>query len=320
MPPDAQRKIGVYCLANDHVLEWFQAFVRSLRIHDPDLPLTVIPYDDSVAKLKELQAQFNFSLMGKPACQRFDAIADRVAGQKIAGGTFRKLCCFFGEYESFVFLDSDVVVTTPLEPFLRAFESMECDLVYFDSDITMSYTPEFGRKMASEYGSPGFTTGSWIARRSSVTEGEILEAVERGEKIRDGFSIWGEQPFFNYLFDVTRRRRVPAWTILAALTREPSGRIIRHHRARDQYFDHNDRLIPFIHWAGCEWPTMFCPEIFLRYRTMGMDWPERTVYRMNFYCRRCRRQLKEVMQASGWLARRGEQPPKDDSRPEAAPK
>jgi hypothetical protein len=306
----ANHKIGVYCLANDEVLEWFQAFVRSLRKHDPALPLTVIPYNNSIAQLKALQKQFNFTLMDEALYTKFDAVAGRVAGQKIAGGTFRKLSCFFGEYDTFLFLDSDIVVTSRMEPLLKNFETTTGDLLYFDSDITMAYTPEFGRRMAAEYGSPGFTSGSWIARRDSITEAEILAAVESGEKIRDGFSIWGEQPFFNYLFDVTRRRKLPAWTLDPSLVHEPSARDIRHDSQHDAYFDSRGRKIPFIHWAGCEWPTMFHPEIFLRHRTLGMSGGERAGYILNFCYRRLRRNLRNALEKSrwlaGWMARRDE--------------
>jgi lipopolysaccharide biosynthesis glycosyltransferase len=161
-PPSAPlpKRHGVYCLANDAALEWFEAFVRSFRKHNPDLPLTVIPYDTSMARLKALRARFQFEVMEESEASRFDAIAHRVAGQRIAGGTFRKLCTFFGEYETFLFLDSDIVVTQPLEPFFDAFEKAEADFIYFDTDMTMVYTPDFARKMMTEFGSTGFNSGA----------------------------------------------------------------------------------------------------------------------------------------------------------------
>src|SRR5579864_6435853 len=174
-------KTGVYCLANDAALEWFQGLVRSLRKHDPDLPLTVIPYNTSVTRLKALQSQFNFKLMPEAEAARFDGIAHRVAGQRIPGGTFRKLCTFFGEYETFLFLDSDIVVTNSLKPFFTAFEKAATDFVYFDTDMTMVYTPDFAPKMVAEFGSAGFNSGAFMARRGCFSEAEILAVVESGE-------------------------------------------------------------------------------------------------------------------------------------------
>src|SRR6516162_9853388 len=84
-------KWGVYCLANDEALEWFHAFVRSLRKYHPTLPLTVIPYNANTQKLRMLENLFSFTLMEESKASRFDQIANRVAGQNIPGGTFRKL-------------------------------------------------------------------------------------------------------------------------------------------------------------------------------------------------------------------------------------
>jgi hypothetical protein len=306
-----RNQIGVYCLANDGVFEWFQAFVRSLRKFNPTLPLTVIPYNSSVARLKALQPQFNFSVMEESVANRFDGIAHRVAGQRLPGGTFRKLCCFFGGYETFIFLDSDIVVTSKLEPLLRKFETASGDFVYFDADIAMVYKTEFARQMVAEYGSAGFTSGSWMARRGSITESEIMTAVESGEKIRDEFSIWGEQPFFNYLFDVSRRVRLPIGALTPEISNIPwPNSIFRHDAVNDVYFDGARRPIPLLHWPGCEWPTMYRADVFLRYRTLGMNSGERWCYTLNFYYRRFRANLKERMKKSrwftDWVARRDE--------------
>ncbi len=249
--------------------------------------------------------------MPEAEAARFDGIAHRVAGQRIAGGTFRKLCTFFGEYETFLFLDSDIVVTQSLKPFFAAFEKSATDFVYFDTDMTMVYTPDFAAKMIAEFGSAGFNSGAFLARRGCFTEAEILTAVESGEKIRDHFSIWGEQPFLNYLVDTTRRRQLPAAELVPGTTDKPWARMpFRHEDHRDLYLDAAGRGMPFIHWPGCEWPTMFRPEVFLRHRTLGMNGWERLAYRVNFYYRRFRANLKQALKCNpllaGWVKRRDE--------------
>jgi hypothetical protein len=302
---------GVYCLANDEALEWFQALVRSFRKYNPTLPLTVIPYNSSLARLKTLQEEFQFSIMEPAAYTRFDAIADRVAGQHLPGGTFRKLCCFFGQYDTFLFLDSDIVVTQNFDALFQAFEPGPYDFVYFDTDLTKVYTPEFARKMVAEYHSPGFNSGAFLTRRAAVSEAEILAAVASGEKIRGCFSIWGEQPFLNYLLDVTRRRLAHVNLLLPELAMKPWARMpLAYDAARSQFVDGAGRPMPFIHWAGCEWPTMYRPDIFLRYRTLGLGGGARLGYRLNFYYHRCRRNLKAALRKNpwlaGWVARRDE--------------
>jgi hypothetical protein len=250
-----------------------------------------------------LQEEFQFSIMEPAAYTRFDAIADRVAGQHLPGGTFRKLCCFYGQYDTFLFLDSDLVVTQNFDALFQAFEQAPYDFVFFDTDLTKVYTLEFARHMAAEYHSPGFNSGAFLTRRAAVSEAEILAAVESGEKIRDRFAIWGEQPFLNYLFDVTRRRLAHVNLLLPELAMKPWARMpLAYEATRDQFIDGADRAMPFIHWAGCEWPTMYRPEVFLRYRTLGLGGGERLGYRLNFYYRRWRANLKVMLRKSPWFA------------------
>lgn len=291
--PVSSEKFGVYCLANDKALEWFQAFVRSLRKHNPDLPLTVIPYDHSITRLKQLQTEFRFKLMDEPEFTRFDAIAGRVAANGIAGGTFRKLCTFFGEFETFLFLDSDIVVTQPLEPFFKTFAASEAEFVYFDTDMTMVYAPEFAEKMMAEFGSAGFNSGAFFARRGSFTETEIMMAVETGEKIRDCFSVWGEQPFLNYLCDTTRKRQMAGSQLLPGIAEKVWARVpFTHDTSRDAYLDTTGNTLPFIHWAGCTWPTLVRPKVYLRYRTFGMGGRAQQAYTLKFYGRRLFRNIR----------------------------
>lgn len=309
--PAKNLKNGVYCLANDEVLEWFQAFVRSFRHFNPELPLTVIPYNHSVKRLKDLESQFNFTVMSESAAAMFDGIAERVAGQRVGAGTLRKLCCFTGEYDTFFFLDSDIVVTMCFDRLFQAFEQASFDFVYFDTDITKVYKLEYARKMLSEYHSPGFNSGAFISRRASVIESEIMVAVESGGKVRDNFSLWGDQPFLNYLMDVNRRRMAHAYLLLPEITITPHGRIpVIYNPQTDQYLDTTDRLMPFVHWPGSEYPTMINPGLFLKFRMLGMTGWERLVYQWEFYYRRTRRQVRNAMEKSalfsGWVARRDE--------------
>jgi lipopolysaccharide biosynthesis glycosyltransferase len=289
-------KMGAYCLANDGVLEWFEAFARSFRKFHASLPLTVIPYDSSVEKLKTLQTQFAFSVLDEAVASRFDDIAARLASQERVRGMFRKFCCFLGEYETFVFLDADIVVTQNLEPLLDTFRESSHDLVYFDTDIHMAYTGGLADKMIAEYQSPGFNAGAFVAHRRSMSESEIRVTAEAAEKAREFFPDCGDQPFFNYLFDTTRRRLVHARSLMPEISAKPWARVPFHYdAARDRYLDAGDGIMPFIHWAGCAYPTMVKPELFLRYRMLGMSRSERIAYRRQFHCLRNRLYLKVAL-------------------------
>jgi lipopolysaccharide biosynthesis glycosyltransferase len=297
------RSIGVYCLANDNALEWFQAFVRSLRKFNPTLPLTVIPYDANIERLKTLRDQFQFSLMDEATYVRFDSVASRVAGQNNPGGTFRKLCCFFGEYDTFLFFDSDIAVTMGYDGLFEDFQNASFDVAYFDVDHLVFKLP-FARKMMAQYCVYGFNTGAFMSRKNALNEEEILTAVASGEKVRDQFAIWGEQPFLNYLFQVSRRRLIHAHALMPQLTFKPKSWMpFKYDAASGHFLDPEEAHFPFIHWANEEYPTMHQQGVFLKFRTLGMTPSEKRRYYLEFFYRRFRAKSKAYLRRTGLFAR-----------------
>jgi hypothetical protein len=66
-----------------------------------------------------------------------------------------------------------------------------------------------------------------------------------------------------------------------------------HHDAnRDRMLDVDGRELTCVHWAGCGYPTMVRPEIFLKYRTLGMTDSERKQYCRSFNYLRFRVNVK----------------------------
>src|ERR1017187_9794853 len=169
-PNQPLRQSGVYCLANDEFVEWFQMFARSLRHFNPTLPLTVIPYDTRVERLKPLLSQFHCDLMPEAEAARFDALEPKVMNMGRYAGMFRKWASFFGRYDDFIFLDADIAVAMPLDDLFAAFAKSSCDLIYFDSDITNVYQWEHIAEMQVKHHSPGFNAGAFMSRKGVITE------------------------------------------------------------------------------------------------------------------------------------------------------
>ncbi len=65
---------GVYCLANDAVLDWFVPFLESLRRHDPTRRLVVIPYDERVSGLERVCRQQGVQIMDSPTLGELDRL------------------------------------------------------------------------------------------------------------------------------------------------------------------------------------------------------------------------------------------------------
>jgi hypothetical protein len=280
---------GVYTLANDVVIEWFHAFIRSFRKTNPHLPLTVIPYNEKISRLKELQKQFNFEIMDGTLVQHYDALADKVRVIKKEAGTFRKFACFSGKYREFLFLDADIVVLMGLDRLFDAFSKSAAQFVYFDTAIGACYKENFAAVMVPEYGSPAYNSGAFFSRRETITESQIYAIADKATAICEGFAMGTEQPFINYVTDLCRLRHADISAFAPELAifiwaRQP----IIYDWKTDSAKNGTGQLMAFIHWPGCAYPTMVKPEIFLRHRTSGLSLPARIWYVLVFYLHRYR--------------------------------
>jgi len=114
---------GVYFIASDEVLEFTIAFLNSFRMHNPDLPLCLVPFSDCVDKTLAKQSAFDFSVWSDhSALRRCDAISTQFHGSPT--GQYRKLALWEGCYDEFVYIDVDTVVLTSLDfvfPLVRIF-------------------------------------------------------------------------------------------------------------------------------------------------------------------------------------------------------
>jgi hypothetical protein len=53
---------GVFFLANDGIYDLVVAFLNSFRIHNPTLPLCLIPYRNDIQRISKLAAKYNFAI------------------------------------------------------------------------------------------------------------------------------------------------------------------------------------------------------------------------------------------------------------------
>jgi hypothetical protein len=151
------------------------------------------------------------------------------------------------------------------------------------------YKPNMAAVMVSQYGSPAYNTGAFFSRRKTITEIDIFAAAEKATAICDGFAIGGEQPFLNYVTDTLRLKCADISTLApdsssVIWARQP----FTYDWKADMAKNSDGKPMPFIHWAGCAYPTMVRPEIFLRHRTTGLTRSARIRYDLLFYFLRYR--------------------------------
>ena len=249
--------VGIITLASDGVLPWFEAWSRSVRVACPELRVAVIPFDERIDGVAKLCRRYDFGIL-ELDFPFFDKLgSDFFPGNPRAQHGFRKLAAFEGPFETFLFLDSDVVVLQDLHPVLSAFEATGAALAYFDEDVSKVYTDgPLRARLVREGKAPGFNTGAFLSRRRALPrqamESHRAAALEVQHEL---VALW-EQPFLNFCFDHGDEPAVDIRTILPWVGRTWAG-------FPDLAESENvARLLgrvgrpgvrtPFVHWAGRE--------------------------------------------------------------------
>ena len=188
-PDDRRRSRGVYTLANDGVYDWLAAFLASYHDHEPNLPVIVIPFDDRMDRVRTLRERFRFEIFEGDCLRELDRIgATYFPDNYNWTHVFRKFAAFWGPFERFVFLDSDIVLLGPLGEFFdRAEEEHQVEYVCGDLDIDQVYTEGPLRdQMAADGQTTGFNTGFFLSSRNAFT---VAEAEPVLLKVRNSCRI-----------------------------------------------------------------------------------------------------------------------------------
>lgn len=281
---NSEPRRGIYCLANDGVLEWFIAFIKSLRQHNPTIPLRVIPFDDRCAQLEKLCSIYDFSIIKAPL-HGYDAIGELFVPGQAGAHTFRKLHAFEGEFDEFLFLDSDIVVVDDLSPLFAAFGRSDADVLFTDLDVEHVYAAgELYERSLHDPRYKAFNTGIWMARRGLLQLeqlGELARAAHASGQMHHDY----DQPFINFCLHETGARLREAREELPhiferAWAADPDINKCDNIAARfNPEVASNGKWMPFLHWAGYATPPVIPNgKIFLHYRLAGETSLQRALY------------------------------------------
>lgn len=269
---------GIYCLANDKVLDWTIAFFESLRSYEPDCRLIVIPFDSEIEQLSQLAQKYNFEFYPNDnTLEKLDEIGatfNPKRGKNIH--MFRKLAIFWGPLEHFLFLDSDIVILSKLDELFEAYFTSQCEFMYYKGEtFDPVYKPgDFRNKMIAEYSANGFNSGSFISSRGVFALEEFVSRAQEAILLKEHFASFGEQSFLNYCVDMKRLRTkafIDAIPDLASCW----AKFEPIERSGDTYKLFGKRLL-FTHWAGFK-PNASMPNrrLFLDFRLKNESWLSR---------------------------------------------
>lgn len=201
---------GIYILGNDAVLEYSIALVNSVRRASPQAPIMLIPFDDhNSAKItRVLTQEYGVALFpDQNILYCLDGYVRQAFGPRFfrQPGKLRKLACWLGPYEEFVYLDTDMVMFD--DPLLLTDHLDRAGLVCMDYQHKTGFENIFSSKAENEpifqvARQKVFNAGCFASRKDLFTEEEmqaLLQQCCRDKQYLDFSQGVSDQPVINYM-------------------------------------------------------------------------------------------------------------------------
>lgn len=200
---NGQIKRGVYFLANDRIYDLVVAFLNSLRRFNPTIPLCMIPFRNDIDRLLKLKQTFNFDVYSD---NEYLSCCDDISlnfHPKITGH-YRKLACWHGPFDEFVYIDVDMVVLKNIDFSFRL-------LSHYDFITSCSNIPETERwvwkpsinntqHLTNEQIRYAANTGFVISSKRVFSQEMIKSALADAEPLIPHMELLcKEQPLLNFL-------------------------------------------------------------------------------------------------------------------------
>ena len=260
-----QHTRGVYIVANNKVGDNAIALLSSLRRHDPNVPVYMIPFNDDYQTLfKKLQALYQVELF--PDLDFLDTftqtISDIFPRDFLAlPNKMRKLAAWFGPLDEFLYIDTDILFFEPVSQTLAYLD--RADFICCDYHFKGRKLRDVFSQTAVEQGifptdivNSVFNSGLWGSKTGVITLEDMVARLEECAQNRDYFDFSGgttDQPIMNYLVLNSIKTRL---NIAQVEPHEPGswgGR--KHFVTRDHALYDGETRLRYLHWAG----TPMCP-------------------------------------------------------------
>jgi len=172
---------GIYIVGNDRVIDNAIALLNSIRAYDPDTPIVMIPYNNQYQAIAEIITK-SYGVQIYEDLQFLENISNLV--NKICGDNFfdrpnllRKLACWFGPFEEFLYIDTDIVVFEKIIDnlnFLSDYDFICCDYQHLGG-INQVFTPKILEVFSQEDIKDVFNTGFWGSKKRLISQQDLDE-------------------------------------------------------------------------------------------------------------------------------------------------
>ncbi|MEO1403888.1 MAG: Npun_R2821/Npun_R2822 family protein [Cyanobacteria bacterium J06635_1] len=251
---------GVYIVANDKVADNAIALLASLRLHDPKVPVYLIPFDPNYQSVFEtLHRLYQVELF--PDLAFLDSLTKKIG--EIFPRDFlalpnkmRKLAAWFGPLDEFLYIDTDILFFEPVShtlAYLKQADFICCDYHFKGRklrDVFASAAIKQGI-FPAEIVNDVFNSGLWGSKKSALTLNQLYGRLQECAQHREYFDFAGgttDQPIMNYLVLKTIPNRLNITQVNPDETGSWGG--MSHFQEQDHILYDGDRRLRYLHWAG----------------------------------------------------------------------
>ncbi len=274
---------GIYITANDKVADHAIALLNSIRAYDSETPVVLIPYDDNYHDvLNVLNTRFGVTIY--PDLEFIDRLSKRLHstfGEKFFArpNQFRKQACWFGEFDEFLYIDTDIVVFEKIIDTLNHFDHF--DFLACDYQHRGGIKNVFSEAIVNVF-CPGdlldiFNGGWWASKKGLISEQDIYETFAECAAHPEYFDFsqkTSDQPIINYM---VLKRIEKRFNLVHLDDRVPGSWAGSTHFMREgnKLIDPaSDRPLQYLHWAGIRIePGCSYWDIWAHYRYLGEKMP-----------------------------------------------
>ena len=252
---------GIYIMADDSVIDNSIALINSIRLFDKDVPVILIPYSTKYNKIEKVLSRYGIkAYKDQVLLKRLDSNVQKIFGKKLFSRPeqFRKQICWFGPFDEFLYIDTDIVVFEKIIDnlgYLSNHDFVCCDYQYLNR-IKFLFTEKVLNEnvLAEEDLKYVFNGGFWGSKRGLISEEMLYKTFKECAQHSEYFDFSqkvSDMPIVNYLvlklikkkFNIVRdtgKKRSGSWAGMSHFVRD-GNRLID---------PHVNQPLKYLHWAG----------------------------------------------------------------------
>jgi hypothetical protein len=251
---------GIYIVANDRVYDPAIALLSSLRLHNPDIPVYMVPFDQNYEQIGAVLSE-NFEVQLFPDLSFLEQLTQDIADifprdfLKLPN-KMRKLAVWFGPLDEFVYIDTDILLFQSIQTsldYLQNADFFACDFQQKGRGLAEVFTQTVVEQnlFTETQLQDVFNSGFWGGRKGIFTYEQMLEILQECGEHREYFDFstgTTDQPILNFLVLKAVERRL---NITKVNPNEPgSWAGSSHFEEKERLLYDGDRPLRYLHWAG----------------------------------------------------------------------